>query len=56
VKGELKVENETVWQDDFMVVKNQSELKVTARDSVQLFIISSLETLPYKTYAETYGR
>ena len=56
VKGEFQVENETVWQDDFMVVKNQSELKVTARDSVQLFIISSLETLPYKTYAETYGR
>ncbi len=56
VNGSAEADAQDLVQDDFMIVKGQTELQIEVKESVQLFIISSLEKLPYKTYAEIYGR
>jgi redox-sensitive bicupin YhaK (pirin superfamily) len=56
VNGAAEFEGQGLIQNDFAIVKEQSELKLKVTESVQLFIISSKEKLTYKTYAESYGR
>jgi hypothetical protein len=56
VKGSVEIAGEFMAQDDFVLVKDESSLELKVTETAQFFIISSLEKLTYKTYAETYGR
>ena len=56
VNGSAEIDGETMNQDDFMIVKGQATLQLNIIEDAQFFIILSLEKLPYRTYAETYGR
>ena len=56
VNGQAEIDGEALVQDDFMIVKDQAQLELKVTEDAQFFIISSLEKLTYRTYAETYGR
>lgn len=56
VNGEAEVNGEQIIKDDFLIVKEQGELELSITDNAQLFVVSSLEKLSYRTYAETYAR
>tara|TARA_R110000868_G_scaffold289130_2_gene549275 strand:+ start:644 stop:1396 length:753 start_codon:yes stop_codon:yes gene_type:complete len=56
VNGRAEIDGEVLVQDDFMIVKDQANLELKVTEEAQFFIISSLEKLPYRTYAETYAR
>jgi quercetin 2,3-dioxygenase len=56
VNGSADIDGQIIVQDDFMIVKEQAMLDLKITEDAQFFIISSLEKLPYRTYAETYGR
>lgn len=55
VNGDAQVKGQEIVQNDFMIIRDQTNLQIEVKKSAQLFIISSLEKLSYKTYAETYG-
>jgi len=56
VNGSAALEGWELVQDDFIIVKEQTELQVKVTESARIFIISSLEKLSYITYSETYAR
>lgn len=56
VNGVVQINDDEIQENDFVIVKEQSSLSIKVESSAQLFIISSLEKLTYRTYAESYGR
>ena len=56
VNGCAEIDGEVIVQDDFIIVKDQGTLLLEVTEDAQFFIISSLEKVSYRTYAETYGR
>lgn len=55
VQGECKVGGELLQQNDFMIVKDESQIEIDTDQEVQFFIISSVERPSYRTYTESFG-
>jgi len=52
IQGVIKVNEETLVQDDFFIVKDSNSIKVEAKETTRIFLISSPVKLDYSTYAE----
>ncbi|MFY8161010.1 MAG: pirin family protein [Candidatus Kapaibacteriota bacterium] len=55
-KGGLEVNGRILNEDDFMVIKDESILELTASREVKLITVESTSEMTYKTYAELYPR
>jgi hypothetical protein len=52
IKGSLVLNGEAVKSDDFIIIKDSTELTIESQEPGKLFLISSPASLNYKTYAE----
>lgn len=52
VEGDLKVNEDSLEQDDFLVVYHEKSLPLHTQEGATLFVVSSPASLNYKTYAE----
>lgn len=50
--GSLTINGVSAKKDDFVMVKNQTEIKIEQEGASELFVIASLEKLDYMTYAQ----
>ena len=54
IEGEIKISSNEVKQDDFILVKDEEEIKFEAYTSGKIFVIQSPAAVPYKTYVEMH--
>ncbi len=52
IEGEFSINGEAVKNDDFIIVKDASELNIKSEGTGKLFVIASPATIGYPTYAE----
>jgi redox-sensitive bicupin YhaK (pirin superfamily) len=52
INGEMKIQDETVSKDDFVVVKNENDFNFTAISPCDIFMISIPAQTGYPTYTE----
>ena len=54
IDGEIEINGKKLRKDDFFVVENESEIKLSADSQSKIFIIQSPAEVPYETYASRY--
>ncbi len=52
IEGELSINGEGMLRDSFAIIKDEQQIEIVAETDVRLFVISSLEQVPYTTYAQ----
>lgn len=52
LKGEIKIDNNIIKEDDFFIVENQNDLNFNLNSDARLFHIEVPQKLSYKTYLE----
>lgn len=54
VEGELLMDKKTISENDFVLIKNETNYEFEALQAGRIFVIESPIVLNYKTYAERY--
>jgi redox-sensitive bicupin YhaK (pirin superfamily) len=54
IEGEIKITQDVIKQDGFILVKDEEEIKFDALTAGSIFVIQSPANVPYKTYVEMH--